>query len=302
MNIEGFNQLIDERDLNKWPPLMDHLSLAENDVDVSGIERLFEHLPLIGVHIFLDQGHLRFRLTAPQIEQGLILSKRIMLNFPNLAKRCFLSWGVFEKDKNFLEKLKEEGKKEGCIGTDLVYGSLKIVPFSIDIEDGFSLCLLAKGIVHRFDFPHEKEWPESVQELSNNILNFGLTADHLCALATDVRRDVITRAASQLLSFICVDTASLKDRLTVALQDIPLIQSLINDQTASWYVAGLCHLMKRELGEHVPGAVPTADALLAIARDRIEIRSALASMLAVWREASSSPVNATQSLDKWLDE
>ena len=302
MNSETFNQLVDQRDLNKWPPFMDGLIIEGSDVNDSGIKRLFEHLPLIGVHIFLDQGHPRLGLNAVQIEQGLKLTKRIMLKSPTLAKKYFLSWGVFEKDKNFLKKLKEVGKKEGCIGTDIVYGLLKIAPFSIDIEDGFSLCVLAKGIVHRFVFPHDKEWPECIQELSNNILNFGLTAGHLSAFAADVKRDVLTRAASQLLSFICADAVSLKNRLTIALQDIPLIQSLINEQTASWYVAGLCHLMKRELGEHVPGALPTADALLAIARDRVEIRSALASMLAVWREASSSPVNASQSLEKWLDE
>ena len=225
-----------------------------------------------------------------------------MLKSPHLAKRHFTSWGVFEKDQNFLATLKELAKNEGLIGTDLVYGLSKIVPFPIDIEDGYSLCLLAQGIAQRFDFPHDKDWSESVQKLSNNILHFGLTAGHLTAIAIDARRDVTTRAASHLLGFICADAVSIKNRLIVALKDIPLIQSLINEQTASWYVAGLCNLMKRQLGERDPGAVPIAEALLSIARDRVEIRSSLASMLAVWREASSSPVNATQSLQKWLDE
>lgn len=302
MNKQEFNQLIDQRNVHKWPPLANGLILHGNDVEVSGIELLFEHLPWIGVHICLNQELPGFGLNAVQIEQGLMLTKRTMLKSPHLAKTHFMSWGVFEKDQNFLAALKELVKKEGCIGNDPVYGSSKIFPFPIDIEDGYSLCLLAKGIVQRFDFPHDKDWSESVQELSNNILHFGLTADRLTAIATDVMRDTTTRAASQLLGLICADAASIKDRLTIALQNIPFIQSLINDQTAIWFVAGLCNLMKRELGEQVPGAVPTAEALLVIARDRVEIRSALASMLAVWREASSSPVNASQSLEKWLDE
>lgn len=302
LDIEAFSQLIGKPNVHKYPPLDRVLTIGRSGVDDSGIERLFEHLPRIGVHIFLAPGTPTFSLSETEIEQGLILTKRVMLKAPALAKMHYLSWGVFEKDQVFLKALNDLVKNDGCIGINLEYGSAQIFPFSVDIEDGFSLCLIAQGIVHRLNFPNDKEWPEIVQELSNNISLFGLTASCLSALTADVMQNITTRAASQLLGFICEDAASIKNRLTVAIQDTALIQSFINDQTESWYVAGLCNLMKRELGEHIPGAVPTAEALLAIARDRVEIRDPLSSMLAVWREASSSPVSANQSLQKWLDE
>jgi len=303
MNIQEFKQLIDERDLHKWPPLMNELVLESSPKDVSGIERLYEHLPSIGLHIFLNHSKRNFGITKAQSEEGFNLAKITILKSQALAKRHFLAWGdLCLNDPTLLHQLQNLVQRVGCGGSDVVYQRSKMSPFPIDIEDGISLCLLAKGLVECFNFPHEKEWPENIQELSNHILHCGLSAGRLDSVAVDDTRDVVVRAAAQLLSLICADAVSIKNRLAAALKDIPLIRSLINEQTASWYVGGLCNLMKRELGEHVPGAVPTTEALLAIARDRVEIRSALASMLAVWREASSSPVSATESLQKWLDE
>lgn len=303
MTIEKFKQLIDEGDLHKWPPHMSGLTLEPAHKDVAGMERLFEHLPSIGLHLFPNLSNRKFGMTSAQSEEGVKLAKIAILKSPALAKKHFLAWGeLCLNDPTFLRQLQNLVQMEGCTGREVVYQKSQMSPFPIDIEDGISLCLLAKGLVECFNLPHEKEWPEYIQELSNNILHCGLTAGRLDSMAVDDTRDVVTRAAAHLLSLICADAVSIETRLTAALRNIPLIQSLINEQTASWYVEGLCNLMKRELGEHVPGAVPIAEALLAIARDRFEIRSTLASMLAVWREASSSPVSATQSLQKWLDE
>lgn len=303
MNAADFDELITKRDLDRWPPYSEGLFIEfEEQNDPAAWEKLFEHLPLIGVTFLLSEGKI-FGMSEVDAKQYFHFVKQALLNSPVLAKRHFLSWGLlYENDFSGLQRLREVVGRTGCTGADLVFGRREIQPFLVDIEDGYSLCLLAKGIVESFHYSHDREWSETVQSLSKAIRSFNLTAGELATVAADVRQNPNTKAACHLLSILCADEVTIRSRLISALQDIPLIQNLIDEEPVGWYANGLCNLMQRELGEQVPGAVAAAVVLLVSARDRVEIRQALSRMLAVWREASSSPVHATQSLQKWLDE
>lgn len=283
---------------------MDSLFIdRKNRGDDEGWKSLFSHFPSIAVNIVLADSSVGFGVDSDTQAKYQPAALQTLLNSPRIAKSHFLSWGIFyghnQKD---LEAIKEAVKIEGCRGSDIVYGKRDIAPFPIELSDGYSLCLLTKGLFQSIDYLPANEWNEVFQELSRVISTFGLNAEELDRVSSDTDKDLSTRAAAHLLSLICNDTVPTDHRLRVALEDISKIRSLVDDETAAWYVEGLCRLMQKETGAHVPSALAATDALLVIAKSRPEIREPLCELLGVWREASLSPVHSRQVLQVWLEE
>ncbi|MDP3273218.1 hypothetical protein, partial [Limnobacter sp.] len=247
--------------------------------------------------------YLHFDIRPESAAIGLSCAKEVLRKSPALAKRHFLSWGMLYKDDPAtLLQLQDAVRTAGVTGKDEVYGTPKIHPFPISHDQVELICLLAKGVVECFDYSHGREWSEAIHELSTAIGLFGLTTESLALIASNAHNDATLKASCQLLYIMCIDKITIKSRLITVLQDIQTMRSLINDETAGWYLEGLCTLMQKELGDQLPIAVAAAEELLTVARDRVALRRPLSIMLSVWREASCSPVDTTQSMQKWLDE
>lgn len=306
MNSQAFEALMQEQDLSKYPPFVFRglvFTGQDKDGTDAGWQELLEHLPQIAVHMLLTPEYVHFGITVAQRDQYRPMAEQVMLRSVSISKSYFLCWGdICERSPTTFNQIRELVGKSGCAGLEHVYGFSEVTPFPIEIGDGFSLCLLAKGLFQGVSYRHENEWSDSLSLLAKNIQKFKLTTADLKAVSMNHDYDIKTRIAGQLLGIVSLDSLSVKHRLLAAIEDVsPMLQSA-DEETATWYLIELCGLMQKELDERDLGAVSAAETFLNIAREKVQIRDALSQMLTVWRETSSSPVNATQSLQKWLDE
>jgi hypothetical protein len=302
----SFDDFFNLENLKKWPAFVigGIFIQGASGNDREGWLKLFEHFPFIALSLlFPNNGVESFGVTKEQNEENLKLIENALTSSSRFAKMYFLHWGKFYVENiDIFNKLKNLTLVAQSRPDDEVFGVDELIPFPLNEDEDELVCLLAKGVTSFQISQSDGDWAERKRKLSTCLNGFQLSRDKLQKMINNHKYSADYRASAQLLYIVCGDPHEFRRRLLVAISNISEIKNFVNSTTSTWYVNGLCELMINEINENSEGAISLVTELLLIAREKIEIRYAIAKVLGVWREVSYSPVQKSNSLQKWLDE